>query len=187
MKTKFIIFIVLVVLIVGGVGIFVSNKPTAPSEFDSLAKALKSSGANFYGAFWCPHCQEQKAEFGTAKQYLPYVECSKTDSSQTQICIDKKVEGYPTWTFKDGIKVISAGAPTICPIAKEGVTLEGICQSSPSQFYRTWYFKDYEFSVRSTTDPKHDGDVWQFSPESQTVGKISIPLLADQIKFTLPK
>jgi thiol-disulfide isomerase/thioredoxin len=101
-KTKFIIFIVAVIIIVGGIGIYFATKPAPPSKLDGFAQCLKSSGALFYGAFWCPHCQEQKAEFGTSAEYLPYVECSKPDNSQTQICIDKKITGYPTWIFKDG-------------------------------------------------------------------------------------
>ena len=41
-----------------------------------LARRLKAAGAKMYGAFWCSHCQEQKAEFGAAAQAdLPYVEC----------------------------------------------------------------------------------------------------------------
>lgn len=68
-----------------------------------LAQCLKDSGAVFYGAFWCPHCQKQKAEFGLAESLLPYVECSTPDQrSQTPICIEKKIESYPTWEFKDG-------------------------------------------------------------------------------------
>ena len=104
MKTqvKFIIFIVIVIILVGGFGIYSALKPVPPSKLDGFAQCLKSSGAEFYGAFWCPHCQEQKAEFGTSAKYLPYIECSKPDNSQTQVCIDKKIESYPTWYFKDG-------------------------------------------------------------------------------------
>ena len=103
MKTKFfIIFVVVVVLIVGGLGIFLNKPSKESSKLDGFAQCLKQSGAEFYGAFWCPHCQEQKAEFGSSKQYLPYVECSNTDNTQKQICIDKKIESYPTWIFKDG-------------------------------------------------------------------------------------
>jgi len=101
-KTKFIVFIVLVVLIIGGFGVYMSLKPEPPSKLDGFAQCLKSSGAEFYGAFWCVHCQEQKDEFGSSKQYLPYIECSNPDNTQTQICIDKKIEGYPTWIFEDG-------------------------------------------------------------------------------------
>ena len=105
MKTKFIIFIVIVVLIVGGFGFFMSKSSIGPNRLDGFAQCLKTSGAEFYGAFWCPHCQSQKALFGSSKQYLPYVECSNADNTQTQACIDKKIESYPTWIFKDGSKL----------------------------------------------------------------------------------
>ncbi|MFA6515320.1 MAG: thioredoxin domain-containing protein [Candidatus Paceibacterota bacterium] len=101
-KKNFLIFIIIVVVIIGGLGIYLNLKPQAPSKLDGFAQCLKSSGAEFYGAFWCPHCQEQKAEFGSSEQYLPYIECSNPDNTQTQVCIDKKIEGYPTWIFTDG-------------------------------------------------------------------------------------
>ena len=102
MKTKFyIIFVVIVVLLVGGLGIFMSKKVVAPSKLDGFAQCITSSGAEFYGAYWCSHCKEQKDDFGSSAQYLPYIECSNTDNTQKQVCIDKKIEGYPTWTFKD--------------------------------------------------------------------------------------
>jgi len=103
-KTKFIIFIALVVLIVGGYGIYSALKPLPPSKLDGFAQCLKASSAEFYGAFWCSHCNDQKEEFGSSKQYLPYVECSNPDNSQTQICVDKGIESYPTWIFADGTK-----------------------------------------------------------------------------------
>lgn len=101
-KTKFIIFIVLVIVIIGGFGIYTGLKPQGPGKFDDFAQCIKSSGAEFYGAFWCTHCQDQKDEFGSSQQYLPYIECSNADNTQTQICIDKKIESYPTWIFADG-------------------------------------------------------------------------------------
>lgn len=105
MQTKFIIFIIVIVLIVGGFGAYMSLKPEPPSKLDGFAQCLKSSGAEFYGAFWCVHCQEQKDEFGSSAKYLPYVECSNSDNTQIQICIDNKIEGYPTWVFKDGTRL----------------------------------------------------------------------------------
>lgn len=99
MKTKIAIFVVIIVAFVVGLG-YVLNKP-AVSKYDSFAQCINDSGAKFYGAFWCPHCQTQKAMFGSAKKFLPYVECSNPDKTQTQVCIDQKIEGYPTWIFKD--------------------------------------------------------------------------------------
>lgn len=100
-KTKFIVFIVVVVVIIGGFGLYSSVKPQS-SNLDGFAQCLKDSGAKFYGAFWCPHCQAQKKAFGSSEKYLPYIECSNPDNTQTQICIDNKIESYPTWVFADG-------------------------------------------------------------------------------------
>jgi thiol-disulfide isomerase/thioredoxin len=108
-----IFWIVLAVLIVGGFGWTMYAK-TLPGQYDSLAQCLKDKGAVFYGAFWCPHCQEQKKMFGNSAKLLPYVECSQPDGkSQTQICIDKGVISYPTWEFADGSKLTGEQAPAI--------------------------------------------------------------------------
>jgi len=185
MKTKsFIIFIIVVILAVGGLGLYMSSRP---SQYDGFAKALKEKGALFYGAFWCPHCQEQKAEFGTSKKYLPYIECSNPDNTQTQVCIDKKIESYPTWMFKDGIKLISSTEPVICPILKEGASPDGNCANSSSSYYRSWVFGEYKFSIKSPTDPIKTGDTWQFPAEAQVTGALPLTFLAEQIQFTLPQ
>lgn len=73
------------------------------ANLDDFAKCLKEKGATFYGASWCGHCQKQKTMFGEAQKYLPYVECSAPDGkSQTDVCKDKQISGYPTWVFADG-------------------------------------------------------------------------------------
>ena len=84
-----------------------SNEPvdmsTPPAQ---LAQCLKDKGVVFYGAFWCPHCQSQKAMFGAAAKLLPYVECSTPDQKgQYQVCINKNVQSYPTWDFPDGSRM----------------------------------------------------------------------------------
>jgi len=82
---------------------YVNSIPPAAGKYDDFAKCIAKSSTTFYGAFWCPHCKNQKNMFGTSEQYLPYVECSlPSGSGQTQVCIDNKIEGYPTWVFKDG-------------------------------------------------------------------------------------
>ena len=79
---------------------------TGPGNLDSFTQCLKDKGAVFYGAFWCPHCQNTKRLFGASASLLPYVECSTTDGKgQLQVCIDKKVESYPTWEFADGSRL----------------------------------------------------------------------------------
>ncbi|MDB5254220.1 MAG: hypothetical protein JWL80_286 [Parcubacteria group bacterium] len=77
-----------------------------PSVYDTFATCIKDSGTKFYGAFWCPHCQAQKALFGSAVHNLPYIECSNPDGkSQNQACNDAKVSSYPTWEFPNGTRV----------------------------------------------------------------------------------
>ena len=93
------IYILLGLLLFVGV-VWLIRAPGKVSKYDDFAKCIKDKGATFYGAFWCPHCQAQKARFGTASKYLPYVECSTPDGqSQTPFCKDKGIQTYPTWYF----------------------------------------------------------------------------------------
>lgn len=104
-KGALIFWITIIVLIVLALGASFLIK-TGPGNLDSFAQCLKEKGASFYGAYWCPHCQRQKAMFGSAASLLPYVECSTPDGKgQLQVCIDKKVESYPTWEFADGSRL----------------------------------------------------------------------------------
>src|SRR5690606_1699273 len=91
----FILFVVGVVWLV--------RTPGRPGQLDAFASCLAEEGATFYGAFWCPHCQNQKAMFGRSARLLPYVECSTPDGrGQLQLCTDAGITGYPTWIFEDG-------------------------------------------------------------------------------------
>ena len=126
MKIKFIIFVVLVVVVVAGVGLYFGLKTEKSGKLDVFAQCLKTSGAQFYGTFWCTHCQNQKKMFGTSSQYLPYVECSTPDGSeQLQVCKDKGIEGYPTWVFADGtrlsgeLSLATLAEKTSCPLPQE--------------------------------------------------------------------
>ncbi|MEK7623836.1 MAG: hypothetical protein AAB408_04195 [Patescibacteria group bacterium] len=111
----------IVVVVIGG--LFIIKRQGSPGPLDGLAQCIKDSGAVFYGAFWCPHCQSQKKSFGRSEKYLPYVECSTPNGQgQTVACIEKKIESYPTWTFADGST--ETGALSIERLAeKTGCTL----------------------------------------------------------------
>lgn len=67
----------------------------------AVAEALTASGAKFYGASWCPHCQDQKKLFGAAARYLPYVECAPNGPQAPQLteCVAEQIKGYPTWSI----------------------------------------------------------------------------------------
>ncbi|MBD2257810.1 hypothetical protein [Pseudanabaena sp. FACHB-2040] len=63
-----------------------------------LANHLKETGATMYGAYWCPHCAEQKEMFAGAVEQVPYVECDPSGQDpQPQLCQEKGIPGYPTW------------------------------------------------------------------------------------------
>jgi uncharacterized membrane protein len=86
-----------IALLLGGYA--ASAPPTAAAAYaEGLAKHLASSGAVFYGAYWCPHCNDQKAMFGAAVKYLPYVECDpRGTGGNPQLCTEKQIKGFPTW------------------------------------------------------------------------------------------
>ena len=68
----------------------------------ALAKHLKQVEAKMYGAFWCPHCHEQKQLFGQeASQAINYIECDpKGKKPQPELCEAAKIESFPTWKIK---------------------------------------------------------------------------------------
>ena len=95
----------LLVVAAGGLFLLI-YKPAASPEVVAFAKCLSEKGATFYGAFWCPRCQEQNAMFGAAKKYLSYVECSTPDGKgQLPVCQEANITGYPTWEFADGSRL----------------------------------------------------------------------------------
>ena len=76
-------------------------KVTSESTKESIefAKYLNDNGVVKYSAYWCPNCLNQSELFGKqAYKELNVVECAKDGkNSQTQLCIDKKIKGFPTW------------------------------------------------------------------------------------------
>lgn len=55
-----------------------------------------------YGAWWCPHCATQKKMFGSAFQYVKYIECSSPQRTMLPVCAQANIESFPTWEFADG-------------------------------------------------------------------------------------
>ncbi|MEL4898375.1 vitamin K epoxide reductase family protein [Crocosphaera sp. Alani8] len=64
-----------------------------------LAKHLTSVEAKMYGAFWCPHCYDQKQVLGKeAAKEITYIECAEGGNDpQPQACVAAQVQSYPTW------------------------------------------------------------------------------------------
>jgi len=84
-----------------------------------LARYLRRTGARMYGAYWCPHCSRQKELFGReAWAIIDYAECApKGYRSQFATCIERKVDGYPTWRFGNGKE--QGGEMELADIARE--------------------------------------------------------------------
>lgn len=94
---------VFLLIVVGS--IFMVRSSNTPGKYDGFAQCIKDKGATFYGAFWCPHCRDQKNIFGKSSKHLPYVECSTPDgNNQLPVCTEKGISSYPTWIFSDGTK-----------------------------------------------------------------------------------
>lgn len=70
-------------------------------KHDTFARCLKNRGVKMYGAYWCPHCQEQKEKFGASFEYAPYIECGIEGNLHgvAQVCKDEGIKHYPTWQF----------------------------------------------------------------------------------------
>lgn len=100
--------LVVAVLIVGGLhlhysGVFDEAAGPEDPQLKALAIHLSETGAKFYGAYWCPRCQEQKALFKASAKRLPYVECSSggRGSPLTAPCVANNIRSYPTWIIDE--------------------------------------------------------------------------------------
>jgi phage baseplate assembly protein gpV len=99
-----IVVLAVVVAIIAALFFLVRRRQS--SRLDAFAQCLGTKGAKMYGAYWCPHCAEQKELFGSSFEYAPYVECGIKGSRATaQVCTDANVKHYPTWVFSDGARV----------------------------------------------------------------------------------
>lgn len=80
------------------------KKEAATDNRYAFASCLTEKGVKMYGAYWCPHCQEQKKTFGKSFKNIDYVECAVPGSprDQKQVCQDARIASYPTWVFSDG-------------------------------------------------------------------------------------
>lgn len=70
-------------------------------KYDQFARCLTQKGVKMYGAYWCPHCAEQKELFDAAFKYAPYVECGVQGNTakMQQVCTDAGIKHFPTWQF----------------------------------------------------------------------------------------
>ncbi len=106
MKLLSIIMVTSLLLLAG-----CSSSKYSKEQLDKLANCLADKGVKEYGAFWCPNCAKQQKMFGKSytiiKERSVYVECDpRGEKEQSELCIEKKVEKYPTWEFADGTVIV---------------------------------------------------------------------------------
>lgn len=100
------IVIALVIIIILLFGWYYYNEATTPGQYDEFAQCTADSGAKFFGAFWCPNCDNQKKLFGKSEKLLNYIECSTPNGqAQLPVCSEAGIEAYPTWEFSDGTRL----------------------------------------------------------------------------------
>jgi thiol-disulfide isomerase/thioredoxin len=194
MKGKYALFVILVVLAVVGLGVFAGKHPSAPSKYADLAQTLKNDGVQFFGAFWCPHCQKVEEDFKMTRKQLAdiglYQECSNPDQSPTAICTENKIESFPTFKYGKGLTITSDAAPIICDAlpVKPGATGPCANEQMLSKYLKSYFFPQYGFTIRSEKDPVKSGtNIWKFESGSETVGEVPLDFLASQVGYTLPQ
>ena len=80
------------------------NQSSQNTDLVDFAKYLTAQGFVMYGSYTCPHCQDQKAAFGDAFQYINYIECNSAGpNANPTACEQAGIKGVPTW-IKDGQK-----------------------------------------------------------------------------------
>jgi hypothetical protein len=98
-KTKKVILYVVVAALF--VGAYLAGRYYKNHKYDSFARCLATRNARMYGLYWCPHCADQKHEFGSSFHYVPYIECaSENDPHElTPACKAAGVKLFPSWQF----------------------------------------------------------------------------------------
>jgi hypothetical protein len=101
---KFLIILIVVVIVLiallvwGGIWSVKKTAPKTAPKLETFAQCLAEKNITMYGAKWCQWCQKEKAAFGDAFKYVPYVECPENAKK----CLELGINGYPTWIFPDG-------------------------------------------------------------------------------------
>jgi hypothetical protein len=95
---KVILYVVIAALLAGA---YLAGRYYKNHKYDSFARCLATKNARMYGLYWCPHCADQKREFGSSFRYVPYVECaSENDPHElTPTCKAAGVKLFPSWQF----------------------------------------------------------------------------------------
>src|SRR3989344_3305200 len=80
-------------------------------NYDALAQCMTQKGVLMYGSFRCGICAKTRAMFGDSFQYIKEIECHPQGKNpQTELCLEKKIEGTPTWMLvENGVEKRAVG------------------------------------------------------------------------------
>lgn len=97
--------VIVAVLFLHFSGVFHPAAGPEKPHLKALTSHLHDSGARFYGAYWCPACQQQKTLFEASASRLPYVECTPNGRRGVLnfACVANDIKDYPTWII-DGTR-----------------------------------------------------------------------------------
>lgn len=100
MKIKSISAVAILLFVALGLTACGPAEPKAPGKYAEVAKCLTQKGVIMYGAYWCPHCLNQKKFFGDDVQFVTYQECDDQGiGGNHKLCLERGVTSYPTWIF----------------------------------------------------------------------------------------
>ncbi|MEK7555067.1 MAG: vitamin K epoxide reductase family protein [Patescibacteria group bacterium] len=80
----------------------IQSRTVPEGKYDTFAQCLTEKSFVVYGSATCSYCATQRAMFGSAFQFIKEIECNpRNPHPETQLCIDKNIEGTPTWIQED--------------------------------------------------------------------------------------
>lgn len=80
-------------------------------DYSELTKCVTEKGVNMYGSFKCGICAKQKELLGDSFKHINEIECHpQGENAQTQLCLDKGIEGTPTWILEPNGKEVNRKA-----------------------------------------------------------------------------
>jgi len=111
-SNKFAPYLVILALIAAA---YLGGRYYKNHKYDSFAKCLATRNAKMYGLYWCPHCADQKREFGSSFHYVTYIECASENDPHELMpaCKAAGVKLFPSWQFgndppKEGVLTLEA-------------------------------------------------------------------------------
>ena len=88
-------YLIIAIALISTFYFLISRQPKSVKNYDGFAQCLAEKKLTMYGAYWCPHCQNQKELFGASFQYINYVDCDRNPNA----CSEAGIKGYPTWVI----------------------------------------------------------------------------------------